>query len=231
MKFEYISPQVTQEAFIQNNFFLENPQKCIFCEETSICISLDNDFVFTEWEQLDEKMDRDCVSYEAMEANRIFKENEYGCLDCLKNGVYRFAHYTELGSIRKNGFNQHVPGNPTLSEEIVFKTFPLPSGFSEGSIDQLSRTPPTPYWQEENWLIHCNDFMVFQGIWEPEDFEKNSNDGHGVTLFKEMVGDSWDTYIGTDVDNPYLSDLLEGWLMRSFKCKHCTKLRAFGDIG
>jgi len=42
-------------------------------------------------------------------------------------------------------------------------------------------------WQQELWLTHCNDFMIYKGTWEPKDFIANRKSGNGKALFLEMT--------------------------------------------
>lgn len=146
------------------------------------------------------------------------KKGEIGCYDCLKKGEFEFWHDTEFGVLDKKGlrkvYNHNIENPPILSELVL---------------TEMKRTPQIATYQQETWLTHCNDFMVYKGTWQPLDFYRNSPTGNGRDLFIEM----------TDKDLSHLWDesleegetLLETWYPTYyvFKCRHCGKLRGNWD--
>jgi uncharacterized protein CbrC (UPF0167 family) len=113
------------------------------------------------------------------------KEGKAGCIDCLKMGLFRFWHDTEFGVLDENGLTKvykHNAANPPLIAESV--------------LEEMRRTPRIQMWQQERWLTHCNDFMIYKGTWTPKDFYANSKDGNGRQLFIDM----------TDTDENHLWD-------------------------
>src|SRR5881392_3473633 len=113
------------------------------------------------------------------------RDDKRGCLECLTKGKFEYAHYTEYGVLESTGFRI-----ATGYHKAAPRTFPKEAKLA------LRRTPGINCWQEENWLAHCNDFMVFIGTWEPGDFYKNSKDNDGRSLFLSM----------TDPDDQHLWD-------------------------
>lgn len=84
-------------------------------------------------------------------------------------------------------------------------------------------------WQQELWLTHCNDFMVYLVTWEPNDFYVNSEDGDGKKLFLEMTDGDMNHLWDSSLNNP--NEKLEHWhaTYYVFKCSHCGKLRGNWD--
>lgn len=146
------------------------------------------------------------------------KEEKKGCYQCLREGKFEFWHDTEFGVLDENGFskvyNHNADNPPTLSES---------------TLAEMRRTPQIITWQQELWLCHCNDFMMYKGIWEPLDFYKNSSTGDGRDLFMEMTNKEsnhlWDDSLQDGMK------ILEEWYPTYyvFECRHCGKLRGNWD--
>jgi uncharacterized protein CbrC (UPF0167 family) len=96
------------------------------------------------------------------------KEGKIGCYDCLRKGEFEFWHDSEFGMLDENGltkvYSQSVENTPKLEDKTLI---------------ELKRTPQIVTNQQEIWLTHCNDFMIYKGTWEPLDFYKNSANGMG----------------------------------------------------
>jgi uncharacterized protein CbrC (UPF0167 family) len=146
------------------------------------------------------------------------KEGKVGCYDCLRKGEFEFWHDTEFGMLDENGLCKiysHNMGNP-------------PKLDSE-TMTELRRTPQVVTYQQEIWLTHCNDFMIYKGTWEPLDFYRNSVNGDGRDLFMKMTDKNinflWDKSL------PEGQALLEEWYPTYyvFECRHCGKLRGYWD--
>lgn len=176
-----------------------NEQTCLFCNEVKT-LSIPVDFAISD------------------KYSRAEKENKMGCLDCLRKGEFEIWHDTEFGMLEKDGFKKvylhHMENPPKVLEQNKI---------------ELRRTPQIQTSQQELWLTHCNDFMVYKGTWEPIDFVKNSSNSNGRELFLSM----------TDVDMNHLWDdyfeeggiLTENWYATYyvFECSHCKKLRGNWD--
>lgn len=146
------------------------------------------------------------------------KEGKKGCAKCLRDGKFEFWHDTEYGMLDERGlvkvYNHNMANPPAISAE---------------KLNELKRTPQIITWQQELWLTHCNDFMIYKGTWQPVDFYRNSKNGNGRELFLEM----------TDSDLQHLWDeslekvgkQLKSWYATYyvFECKHCGKLRGNWD--
>lgn len=146
------------------------------------------------------------------------KASAHGCFSCLQRGRFEFWHDTEIGLLDEAGLT-HVYNHNR----------PPPPDFPSSSLVQLRRTPQIVTWQQELWLTHCNDFMAYQGTWEPRDFYANASDGDGRALFVEMTdgeyGHLWDESM------PSGATRLESWYATYYVycCLHCGKLRGNWD--
>ena len=145
-------------------------------------------------------------------------ESMIGCLDCLRAGRFEFRHGTEFGMLTEEGLIDERTEEPSLSKRL-----------SEAALVELRRTPRIATNQDEIWLTHCNDFMAYQGTWNPSDFYGNAPDGDGKALFLEMTDhdqDLWDD----SISDP--SGRVTSWYATYyvFKCLHCGKLRGYWDV-
>jgi uncharacterized protein CbrC (UPF0167 family) len=127
--------------------------------------------------------------------------------------------------------------NVSLSEELIqeiVQTFysdqkEMPDHFNRAALAALLRTPQFTTWQEEQWLIHCNDVMVYLGEWKPQDFRKNAKDGDGRRLFLDMTDKElahlWDEA------TPEGAKGSEDWYASyyAFRCSRCGTLRGNWD--
>ncbi|MDP9081349.1 MAG: CbrC family protein [Bacteroidota bacterium] len=165
--------------------------------------------------------ENDCFELEfsiTQEFNDDDKEGKAGCIDCLKKGLFEFWHDTEFGVLDENGLTKvynHNVADPSLIAEQV--------------LEEMRRTPRIEMWQQERWLTHCSDFMIYMGIWTPKDFYTNSKDGNGRQLFMDMTDVNenhlWDDSLGEGETE------LEEWypMYYVFECSHCGKLRGNWD--
>ena len=142
----------------------------------------------------------------------------YGCWECLANGKFEFWHDTDIGMLDEKGLTKVYKHNQPRLE-----------GFPDAALVALRRTPQIVTWQQELWLTHCNDFMVYQGTWQPKDFNGNAANGDGRALFLQVTDDDyahlWDESL------PDGKTLLKDWhaTYYAFKCRHCGKLRGNWD--
>ena len=145
---------------------------------------------------------------------------QYGCIDCLKERRFKFYHETELGAMQPDYRFLTIEGNPFKVEPLKYIYSELPDGFQRESFDELLYTPPYVRWQQEVWLVHCNDFMVCLGRWKQRDFEEYAEDGDVDALVKSMVAFDWMGKVFIDDDILYIA----------FRCRHCGTLRGYQDF-
>ena len=146
------------------------------------------------------------------------KESKVGCYDCLRKGEFEFWHDTEFGMLDENGlskvYSHNMDNPPKLDDETS---------------SELRRTPQIVTWQQEVWLTHCNDFMIYKGTWDPLDFYRNSTDGNGRDLFLEMTNKDMNFLWDESLQEGQI--LLQEWYPTYyvFECRHCDKLRGYWD--
>lgn len=146
------------------------------------------------------------------------REGKVGCYDCLRKGEFEFWHDTEFGMLDETGLSK-----------IYSHNMDNPPQLDDTTMLELRCTPQIVTYQQELWLTHCNDFMVYKGTWEPLDFYKNSPTGDGKDLFMEMtdkeISHLWDSSL------PEGQTVLEQWYPTYyvFQCRHCKKLRGYWD--
>jgi uncharacterized protein CbrC (UPF0167 family) len=145
------------------------------------------------------------------------KENAHGCFSCLKAGRFQCWHDTEIGVLDESGLTHIYNHNKKP-----------PSDFPRTALVELRKTPQIVTWQQELWLIHCNDFMAYVGTWTPEDFYKNAPDGDGRSLFLRMTdryNHLWDSSLREGEER------LASWRATyyAFRCLHCGELRGNWD--
>ena len=96
-------------------------------------------------------------------------------------------------------------------------------------MNEMRSTPQIVSCQQELWLTHCDDFMIYKSTWQPADFYRNSPTGDGRKLFMEMTNKDmnhlWDEVLGKSEKR------LEKWypVYYVFECLHCGKLRENWD--
>lgn len=145
-------------------------------------------------------------------------EGKIGCYNCLRKGDFEFWHDTEFGMLDEDGLSK-----------VYSHNIDNPPNLDENTKSELRRTPKIVTYQQELWLTHCNDFMVYKGTWEPTDFYKNSPTGDGKDLFLEMTDTElshlWESSL------PEGKTVLEEWYPTYyvFQCRHCEKRRGYWD--
>ena len=146
------------------------------------------------------------------------KKQGFGCFSCLRAGRFEFWHDTEIGTLDENGLMNVYKHNQ-----------PAPPNFPTNALADLRRTPQIVTWQQELWLVHCNDFMAYLGTWEPPDFYANAPDGDGRALFHQMTDDDYSHL--WDESLPDGAERLDSWYATYyvFRCLSCGKLRGNWD--
>ena len=180
---------------------------CSLCGQPGRCFSLDS-----------------VISRELTEGER---QGKIGCTDCLRRDRFGFDHVTEAGYIMEDGLMAY---DVDEEEERVFIVTndeqttidggpfvqPPPEQVSEEAVAELRRTPRFSTWQDFSWPVHHNDFMVYLGIWGPEDFEQTAGLGSGRSLYLEMVDTAWHGLW------PESKEPIFGENIVVFQCLHCA---------
>lgn len=147
------------------------------------------------------------------------KEGRHGCVRCLSEGRFEFWHDTDIGVLDENGLKKVYKHNGSA-----------PADFSRSALVALRRTPQIVTWQQELWLSHCSDFMVYIGTWGPADFERNAPDGDARALFLRMTRDPGLQFLWDECLVPH-EKIPGSWnaTYYAFKCSHCGTLAGNWD--
>lgn len=134
------------------------------------------------------------------------------CLD----GVF-FQRHDDLISICLNCFDKkqirvNIPSY--LANQV--------SADRDQKVSDLSFCPPVPWIQNNDWPVCCDDFMVYIGEWEQEDFCNHSTDGDGLALLKELLIDELKNQV--ESYEALWDDLGYETAAFVFKCPNCGKV-------
>jgi len=88
--------------------------------------------------------------------------------------------------------------------------------------NQLSFCPPVPWIQNNDWPVCCDDFMIYIGEWEQEDFTAHSTNGDGLSLLKELLIDELKDNV--ESYDALWEDLGYETAAFAFKCPKCGKI-------
>lgn len=89
-------------------------------------------------------------------------------------------------------------------------------------VDDLQYCPPVPWIQNNDWPVCCDDFMVFIGEWEQEDFCRRSTNGDGKALLKELLTENLKNNV--ESYDALWEDLGCETAAFVFRCSNCGKL-------
>lgn len=145
------------------------------------------------------------------------RQGAFGCSACLRAGRFEFWHDTEIGMLSETGL-----------EHVYKHSKEPPPDFSPRALVDLRHTPQIATWQQELWLTHCRDFMVYEGTWEPADFNSNAPDGDGHKLFLQMT----DEYPELWAEATLAGESHPGTWHATyyvFRCRHCGLRRGNWD--
>ena len=161
-----------------------------------------------------------------------------GCVACLRTGRFGFFHITEIGYLDEGGITWYSDDEPEghariFAVDSAGTAAPIPTQVgastrvtvSPEAIDDLRRTPDFPTWNEVAWPVHCSDFMVYLGTWQPPDVRAaaGARQHEPRDLFAEM----------TDAAEDRLwSDDAQQWAFafHVFRCGSCSVLRGAVDL-
>lgn len=142
------------------------------------------------------------------------RETAKGCRECLAEGRFEFWHDTEIGLLDERGLRKFYSHHRDPSEP-----------FQPEALRALRRTPQIITWQQESWLVHCQDFMAYIGTWAAADFFAHAPDGDGRAIFLAMTDE------GTDLWSDEVTQETDWYATYyAFKCRHCGKLRGNYDF-
>jgi uncharacterized protein CbrC (UPF0167 family) len=146
------------------------------------------------------------------------------CLTCLRAGAAEFRHATELGWICETG------GEGDYEDDELAD---LAAELSPVAVHDFRRTPSYESCQEPLWLVHCNDFMVYHGAWQPAHFHYMAPDGDGRAFFHRIAGPEWDDWWELGADRLFGGYTPSSWGdagCYAFRCRHCGTMRLHCDF-
>ncbi len=138
------------------------------------------------------------------------------CLKCLKEG----KETVYIPSYIQERLEQNLNENNTLSEHDIRKKV-------ISYIDELSKTPPVPWIQFNDWPVCCADFAEYIGEWDREEIIKNSKDKGGKKFLLEIL----DEFSKNKIDdfNFFWNDIGINTAIFVFKCISCNKFLAIAQ--
>ncbi len=159
-----------------------------------------------------------------------------GCVDCLRSGRFGFFHVTDAGYLTDDGLTWFgdPPRGPArvfissaagLAEEVqVPRPLVVPTP-TPAAVEELRRTPNFPTCNEVPWPVHCGDFMIYLGPWQPAD----------VAAAADRAGLAPDAFYAAMVE-PDFRDLWPpagtewGMHFPVFTCTGCMQYRGIVDL-
>lgn len=159
-----------------------------------------------------------------------------GCVECLKADRFGFFHITDAGYLDETGLTWYgeepetsgkvfVAGKGGIVETSEDPVALVPPPPPQEAVDELRRTPIFPTWNEVSWPLHCSDFMIYQGPWQPRNIscEAAQRGVPGVDLFLSMAG--------TEFREFWIDDNPEwGLTFHVFRCTRCRQLTGILDL-
>ena len=89
-------------------------------------------------------------------------------------------------------------------------------------VNELQCNPPVPWIQSNDWPVCCDDYMVYIGEWEQDDFTSYSKNESGKDVLKKLI--SPELLNKVDSFDALWDDLGYGTATFAFQCKHCGKI-------
>ncbi|NRY60177.1 CbrC family protein [Clostridium beijerinckii] len=150
---------------------------------------------------------------------------------CL-NGIY-FDHYDEeveavcLECLTKGNIVVEIPSE--VSEKIYNE---ISINYPDGSedelkkrvneiIEELSKTPPVPWVQSNDWQVCCGNFMTYLGELGRDDLDSMATDGDGKALLLNLIDEETKNRID-DLECLW-NELGDYAVAYHFKCMKCGK--------
>jgi uncharacterized protein CbrC (UPF0167 family) len=134
------------------------------------------------------------------------------CLSWLMAGQYR----VEIGHYLIRLLEQSVRlEHPEWSDQQV-------TVHVDQSVDALSRTPPVPWIQHNNWPVCHGDFCRYDGEWRQDQFIQAAPDGDGVSYLVSILDEPNRERIGDPIG--LWESISNGWTtVFVFTCLTCGR--------
>jgi uncharacterized protein CbrC (UPF0167 family) len=133
------------------------------------------------------------------------------CLECLNKGLIT----VNIPQFIKDRIYSQIENNlHGKSKENIEKT-------TNVLIEMLSKTPPVPWVQYNDWPVCCNDFARYLGEWNKDDIINKAPDGDGKKYLLSILDD----FTKSKVDNIDIlwEDIGKYTAVFAFECIECSK--------
>lgn len=176
--------------------YFKNPEKNAVLAKTN-CQSCDTSENCLEGEYFDQGGNIDSVCFDCLSKGKI----TVNIPDYIRNRIIN--HLNEMDIESKESSNEEKAKN---------------------LVDELSKTPPVPWIQYNDWPVCCNDFERYIGEWDKLDIIKNAPDENTRDYLMSIL-DNFSKEKIKDYDL-FWDDIGNGTVIFVFECVHCSKIIA-----
>lgn len=156
--------------------------------------------------------------FENVEKNGYFTDipcqfcgSKRSCLDGI------FFERNDIVSICLNCFDKKEV-NVEIPDYIKLKV----KNNLDSKFELLQFNPPVPWVQYNEWPVCCDDYMVYVGEWEQDDFNNYSATGNGKDCLKKLIdSEQFDRVEDFDV---LWNEIGYKTIAFAFKCSCCSKI-------
>lgn len=135
------------------------------------------------------------------------------CLNCLARGKIT----VNIQDFLINRIKNHLAENCTDCQGSIIEQVKV-------CVDELSRTPPVPWIQYNDWPVCCNDFCMYLGEWSQKEIVERSKDVDPEAYLMSILNPFCKEQI--DDFNSFWDDIGNGTAIFAFKCVECSKIIA-----
>jgi uncharacterized protein CbrC (UPF0167 family) len=163
-------------------------------------------------------------------SSETIEEGHNVCLSCLRDKKYGFEYEVEHAFLNKEGIILDDQSYAKNSDYYISEILPVQQqllAMKRSKQLELMHTPPFRAWQGSKWLVHCNDFMKYIGVWSHEDFVHHAPNGNAEDFYGQIYlycGDGlYESAFG-----PNKSEYAE-CTFYAFECLTCNEKRGYID--
>lgn len=133
------------------------------------------------------------------------------CIDCLSKGKIS-VNITEYLRTKLIEHLKETRGNRNM-DQVEERAIEL--------ISELSKNPPVPWIQYNDWPVSCGEFCIYVGEWDKEEFIRQAPDGNGKQYVMSILDDFSRSKI-VDIDI-FWNDIGRNTAVFIFECTNCSK--------
>ena len=135
------------------------------------------------------------------------------CLSCLSKGKIT----VNIPNFIRNRIKNHLTGNGTASDESSQER-------AHQLIDELSKNPPVPWIQYNDWPVCCDDFCRYLGEWDRstvvEKAQNKNPQDYLMSILEEFSKEKIDNF------DSFWNDIGNETAIFVFECIKCSKIIA-----